>query len=544
MRDKLNLQLLFTLFISILLNNGCSKKVIEETQRPNILFIIADDASRNSFGIYGCEYIDTPNFDRVGKEGVVFTNAFNCNPKCSPARACLLTGRYSWQLEEACNHSPFLSDKWTFYPDLLAKAGYEIGLTGKGWGPGIFKHPHNPAGPAFNSIKNDPPYSGINRNDYSANFEAFLNENKEDKPFCFWLGTREPHRDYEKDSWKKANLDTMKVTIPSYYPDNEVIVGDLADYALEVEWVDKHIGECLKILADRGLLDKTIIIVTSDHGMPFPRVKGQIYDDGFHIPFVVRWGNMIKAGRVVNDFISFPDFAPTLLNLAGVTQHPQITGESFLGQLLSEESGTIDTARNFTLLGKERHDYGRSDGDLLTVAYPVRAIRNANFLYSRNFKPNRWPVGDLEFGFKNCDPSPTKTYLTALNESHPDYKYYKMAFDFRPEEELYDIIDDPECVHNLAANKDYTDIKDQLWAQLQEKLMKQGDPRILGRGEIFDYYPYSKIYKEKDAYGIRFVDPIKKYEEFVSRTNVDDEYLAFLKKDSLGLKGFNRKKKN
>ncbi len=107
--------------------------------RPNILFMIADDASRTSFGAYGSQYVSTPNFDRIAREGVLFTNAYNCNPKCAPARACLLTGRYSWQLEEACNHNPFLSDKWVFYPYLLEQSGYFIGYTGKGWGPGIWK---------------------------------------------------------------------------------------------------------------------------------------------------------------------------------------------------------------------------------------------------------------------------------------------------------------------------------------------------------------------------------------------------------------------
>ena len=113
--------------------------VVMAADQPNILFLIADDASRNSFGAYGETYVKTPSFDRLAKEGVLFTQAYNCNPKCAPARACLLTGRYSWQLEEACNHSPFLSDKWAFYPFLLEEAGYTIGFTGKGWGPGIWK---------------------------------------------------------------------------------------------------------------------------------------------------------------------------------------------------------------------------------------------------------------------------------------------------------------------------------------------------------------------------------------------------------------------
>ena len=178
--------------------------------RPNILFIIADDASRDSFGAYGCRYIETPGFDRIAREGVLFSQAYNCNPKCAPARACLLTGRYSWQLEEACNHNPYLSAKWQFYPYWLETTGYRIGYTGKGWGPGIWsgtvagkdQASDNPAGHPWNQIKTPPPYKGINSIDYAANFRAFLDAASDEQPFCFWLGTKEPHRGYGLDNWK------------------------------------------------------------------------------------------------------------------------------------------------------------------------------------------------------------------------------------------------------------------------------------------------------------------------------------------------------
>ncbi|MGI9467118.1 MAG: sulfatase-like hydrolase/transferase, partial [Rubripirellula sp.] len=171
------------------------------TERPNILFIIADDASRDSMGVYGSTYVETPNFDRIAREGVLFTQAYNCNPKCAPARACLLTGRYSWQLQEACNHNPFLSDRWAFYPFLLEDAGYCVGYTGKGWGPGEFsgydasksKDKLNPAGHPFLTKKLKPPYKGINSIDYAGNFEEFLKQLPEQQPFCFWFGTKEPH---------------------------------------------------------------------------------------------------------------------------------------------------------------------------------------------------------------------------------------------------------------------------------------------------------------------------------------------------------------
>ena len=271
-----------------------------------------------------------------------------------------------------------------------------------------------------------PPYQGISNTDYAANFADFLDDRPEDQPFCFWLGTREPHRGYGKDNWKLDGRDLSKVTVPSYYPDNEIIRGDLADYAIEVEWYDKHIGRALEHLENRGLLDNTLVIATSDHGMPFPRVKGQIYEDGFHVPLAARWGKNILPGRTVTDFVTFPDLAPTLMEVAGLEPDQQMTGRSFLKQLLAEQSGRVDPARDHTLLGKERHDIGRTDGDLLSVGYPARAIRTDDYLYVRNFEPNRWPVGNPEFGFMNCDGSPTKTFLRAISQNDHDYHFFQL----------------------------------------------------------------------------------------------------------------------
>ena len=503
---------------------SCSTIENAESERPNILFIIADDASFNSMGAYGSGYIKTPNFDKLAKEGVLFNNAFSNNPKCAPARASLLTGRYSWQLEEAVVHRPLMPEKWMFYPELLENSGYTIGFTGKGWGPGLWKRgDNNPAGPAYDSLRLEPPFKGISNKNYTGNFQWFLEKKDKDKPFCFWLGTHEPHRGYEKDSYLKAGRELKEVEIQEFYPDNDIIRGDLLDYALEVEWFDEQIGRAIKVLEEQGELDNTVIVVTSDHGMPFPRVKGQIYEEGVHVPLVVRWGDRIKPGRVVNDFINFPDIAPTFMNIAGLQPHPQMTGKSFLDLLLSDESGWIDSARSFSILGKERHDIGRDDEDKIAVGYPVRAIRTKDYLYVRNYEPQRWPAGNPEHGFKNSDDGPTESYLVSVaqdpdfrftDSKHPDYKYYEMSFSFRSEEELYDIKNDPACINNLANNPEHEELKKHLSVKLQDELIKQEDPRALGNGEIFDTYYYMGFEAMKKMYGEKFQIPehLKKYQ--------------------------------
>jgi uncharacterized sulfatase len=457
-------------------------------KRPNILFAIADDVSWPHFGAYGCTYVNTPHFDRVAKEGVLFTHCFTSNPKCSPSRATLLTGRNTWELEEACCHFGIFSAKFPVYPNLLADAGYHVGSTGKPWSPGNWRaggFKENPAGKPYNKIHAKPPAKGISNKDYAANFAAFLKERPPGAPFCFWYGGHEAHRAYEKGVGRKHGKKLADATVPPYFPDDEVVRSDLLDYAYEIEWFDTHLGRMLKHLEDQGELDNTLVVVTADNGMPFPRVKGQIYDDDFHLPLAIRWPGRIPGGRTVDDLVSFTDFAPTFLEAAGLKPLAAMTGRSFLDVLVSGKSGRVDPTRDHVLVGKERHDLGRPHD----VGYPVRAIRTERYLYARNFKPERWPAGDPETGYRNIDASPTKSHILDLKEQGQD-RYWQLAMGKRPLEELYDLREDPRCLTNLADKPGLAAIKKRLWEQLAKELREQKDPRILGHGEVFDTYPY------------------------------------------------------
>ena len=463
-----------------------------EDDRPNILFIIFDDWNGSTHaGAYGCDWIKTPNFDRIAAEGILFKNAFTSNPKCSPCRASILTGRNTWQLEEATCHNSIFPAKFAVYPDLMEVAGYTVGLTGKGWGPGDFKvtgRTRNPAGPSFDELTHEVPASGIAKTDYPGNFAAFLEQQPEEKPFCFWMGFKEPHRGYELGSGVRLGKKLEDVDVPAFFPDNDIVRGDLLDYAIEVEWCDQQIGRALKILEDRGELENTLVIVTSDHGMPFPFVKGQIHEEGFHLPLAMRWGKGIKPGRVVEDFINVRDFAPTFLELAGEKPHEQMTGKSLVGIIKSEKSGWIEN-RDVMLTGKERHDLGRPND----WGYPVRAIRTKEFLYVHNFFPDRWPAGNPETNFGNCDDSPTKEVIKTLGGY-----YYDLSFGKRPADELYRITDDPECVRNLAEDLAFQKTIEELRYEMMRLLEAEGDPRALGNGAIFDTYQY--VSSRKKAY--------------------------------------------
>jgi N-sulfoglucosamine sulfohydrolase len=453
-------------------------------KRPNILFFIADDWGMHA-GAYGTKWVNTPSFDRVAREGILFTHAFTSNPKCSPSRASILTGRNTWQLKEAINHMSIFPSEFAVYPTVLEEAGYTIGLTGKGWGPGDYQSTgmkHNPAGHEYQKRTLKPPYSGISNRDYAGNFADFLDARPKDKPFCFWMGTQEPHRAYEEGSGLRAGRTTEGISVPKYYPDAPAIKRDMLDYALEVEWSDRHLGLALKKLEEIGELDNTLIFVTSDHGMPFPRVKGQIYEHAFHVPMAVRWGARVPGGRVVDDFINFRDIAPTICAAAGVKAADTMTGNSFLNILTSKQAGVVDPARDVMIVAKERHDLGRPHDQ----GYPVRAIRSRQFLYVRNFEPDRWPAGNPETGYRNVDDSPTKQFLLAGFD-----EYYRMSFGKRPGEELYDIVADPDCVHNLANDPKYAKVKRELAERMYTTLREQGDPRLNGRADFFDTIRYT-----------------------------------------------------
>ena len=267
--------------------------------RPNILFAIADDASHMS--AYGHGFVSTTHFDRVAAEGILFNNAFTSNPKCAPSRASILTGRHTWQNRACCLHWNYWPDDLPVYPDLLEEAGYHIGYTGKGWAPGDWQRcgrRRNPAGNHYNERTLVPPENtAVSKTDYAANFVDFLDARADDAPFYFWYGGHEPHRRYIPGEGRRAGKQLSDVaTVPPYWPQEDVVRDDMLDYAWETEWFDSHLGTMLAVLEERGELDNTLVVVTSDNGCPFPRVKGQMYDDDFRLPFAAMWRVLKRAG--------------------------------------------------------------------------------------------------------------------------------------------------------------------------------------------------------------------------------------------------------
>lgn len=471
-------------------------------KRPNILFVISDDQSYPHASAYGYKAVHTPHFDRLAMEGALFTNAFAASPGCSPSRAAILTGLNCWQLKEAGTHASSFPLELKVFPDLMEQAGYAIGLTGKGWGPGDYEisgRNRNPAGTDFQHQKTDSP-EDISKTHYAANFKDFYRKKESDKPFMFWLGTHEPHRPYKKGIGAANGLEASKVIVPNFLPDTPEVKNDILDYLYEIQWFDNHLGQVLAFLEENNELDNTFIVVTADNGMSFPRAKANVYEYGIHVPMVIRWGKEIKSGSVINNVVSLTDLFATFLELSSAPQPTYKTeSKSLVSLLKSKNAGSSFRHREAVYAARERHSSSRYNN----AGYPQRAIRTKDFLYIKNYKPDRWPSGDPQeidsdgnllpynTAFYDIDEAATNVVITQRDQPAIS-PYFHWATDKRPAEELYDIHNDPACLTNLATDsrfkKDLKDLRD----SLINYQIKTNDPREISDGEIFENYPRLK----------------------------------------------------
>lgn len=453
----------------------------EIPDRPNILFCLADDWAWPHAGAYGDKVVKTPAFDRLAKEGVLFRHTCISSPSCTPSRNAIITGQQFYRLDQGANLHSTLDVKYPNFMFLLRDAGYEIGSWRKSWGPGDYKaggYNENPCGKP-------------------TKFSDFIKNRDKSKPFCFWFGTSDPHRPYKKGSGGKSGIPVDKVYVPAFLPNNEQVRSDIADYYFEVQRWDSDVNEAINLLQAEGVLDNTIIAMSGDNGIPFPRCKGNLYDWGARVPLAIRWGKKVKPGRTITDFTSMTDLAPTFLEAAGVQVPQEMTGKSLISTLLSAKEGRVDKKRDFIVLGRERHVPAQKIPSM--AGYPARALRTDKWLLILNLEPDRWPAGVPEGAshpmnkHADCDNGPTKSVVMNDTESG----HYKLCFAKRPAVELYDCEKDPCQIDNLAAKPQYKKTIEQLRNQLTTYLMQTGDPRFTDKPVKFDEHPYLAGYMKK-----------------------------------------------
>ena len=284
--------LVFATVLGVLATTDCAEADRRPRRRPNILFAFADDQSWVHTSFHGDPNLQTPNFDRIAREGVYFTHCFSACPSCTPSRSAVLAGQDIWRLKQAGVLYGSIPKDVPLFPLLLSDAGYHVGYTGKGWVPGdpfalgLQKYP---IGKEYNAADNRFVAEGINDQDYQENFRQFLKDRPADTPFFFWFGCKEPHRVYEDGIGKRLGKTTDSVEVPGFFPDDDVIRSDILDYCVEIEYFDRQLGQMIRQLEEIGELDDTIVVVTSDNGMPFPRCKTTLYDWGVRMPMAIRW---------------------------------------------------------------------------------------------------------------------------------------------------------------------------------------------------------------------------------------------------------------
>ncbi len=506
-----------------------------DAPRLNILFVFADDWGRYASCYKSLDgrptlndVVQTPNVDRVAREGVLFKNAFVNAPSCTPCRSSLLSGRYFFQTGRgAILQGAVWDEKIPTFPLLLRDAGYHIGKSFKVWSPGTpadagfggQAYAYQKAGNACNNFSEEMTARvakgmavAAAREEILAqvrgNFDDFLAARKPGQPWHYWMGTTTTHRSWVKGSGKKLwgiEPDALKGKLPKFMPDVPEIREDVADYLGECQAVDAYVGGLMKRLEEAGELEKTVIVLSGDHGMPgVTSGKCNLYDHGTAVALVVRWPGG-KAGRVVTDLVRLPDLMPTFLEIGGVKPPEKLYGKSLLPLFKSDKAGLVDASRDWVVAGRERHVGAAREGNL---PYPMRSLRTPDFLYIRNFAPDRWPMGapysaaestpDLKdlgnntrAAFPDMDASPTKTWLIAHQHEAQWKWHFDLAFAKRPAEELYDLKNDPDQVKNLAADPAFATQKRAQSERLMKLLQDAKDPRVTGDGSTFDHPPFS-----------------------------------------------------
>jgi len=438
---KLEITLVFILFSLIWACSPKNEAQEEEVdQPPNLVLIIADDMAWNDAGAYGHPHIQTPNLDKMAQEGMRFDNAFLTTSSCSPSRSSIITGQYPHNTDAEQLHWPLPAEQVTFVEKLKA-AGYYTAAAGK-W------HLGEAVKDRFDLVIGGDPSAfqlsedtGImeSKDDGSgcATWVPVLQERPKDKPFFMWFAAFDPHRDYKEGTIPNPHT-AEDVVVPPYLPDTEKVREDFAMYYDEISRLDSYVGKVMEELENQGVADNTLIMFISDNGRPFPRAKTTLFDSGIKTPWIVRWPAKVKAGTTCEELVSSVDIAPTMLDLAGLQAAPSFEGKNFL-PLLENPSQPI---REYIFAEAHWHDFEKF----------TRAVRSKEFLYIRNFLPEyaKTPPADAV-------RSPTFEVMREMRDAGELTEAQMVVFNKpAPEEELYDVQDDPYQMHNLANDPEYT----------------------------------------------------------------------------------------
>jgi len=412
---------------------------------PNFLFIITHDTG-DLFGVYN-KGVETPNLDQLAQTGLVFTNHYCTAPQCSPSRGSILTGQlpHSHGLMGLTNYGWNLNSELTI-PKILTNHGYSTHLIG-------LQHEHeDPSELGYQNVsdRNIMPWTD-NVIPHVVEFLTKVNQGKIQLPFYCAIGFFDTHRPF---TFPEDIPTQDNITIPEYLPNTPEVRSEISDLFSSINTVDRGIGRILETLRETSFFKDTVVIFTVDHGPAFPRAKCTLYDAGIKTALIINWPSKIKAGKIHPELLSNIDLFPTILDLCGIPIPPQIQGQSFGNLLLNEEYDE----QEHIFAEMTYHDIGFN---------PIRAIRTKKWKYIKNFAP-------LDFLFEIPDDVIESPTAKAWLKEHPEYHTP------RPKEELYNLINDPMEIKNLAGDLQYHTVKQELGKKLLDWLKMTNDPILEG----------------------------------------------------------------
>lgn len=420
---------------------SCSK---EDEEKPNIILIIADDMAWNDCGVYGNKNIRTPNIDFLAKNGLKFNQAFLTISSCSPSRSSIITGKYPHNTDAEQLHWALPESQLTFV-ELLKNTGYYTASAGK-WHLGeAIKNRFDKVIEADVSgfqlpVGSDGEQKAMVAKQQSGceDWIPTLKNRPSEKPFFMWFAALDPHRDYKENSIDNPHK-PEDVLIPPHLPDVPDVRKDLALYYDEITRLDDYVGQVYNELKKQNVIDNTIIIFMSDNGRPFPRDKTTLYDGGIKTPFIVHWPNHITPNSESDELISSVDIAPTLLDITKINIPKIMEGQSFLPLLKNQKTNT----RGFIFAEDHWHDF-----EDLTLA-----ARSKQYKYIQNI------YNDLP-ATPSADAGRSITFKAMINlkEKGELNNAQLNCFKVRPKQELYDVVEDPDELNNLAENTNYKEV--------------------------------------------------------------------------------------
>ncbi len=409
---------------------------LDEEQPPNIVWLIADDVGKD-LGCYGNLTVKTPNLDKLSREGVLFTNTFVCSPSCSPSRACMFTGKYPHATGAEDLHVP-LPEGQIILPSMLQLPGYYSANAGK-------LHMGQNGADQFDKV-----YGKVNA------WTKFFDERPKDSPFFLAVGFHDAHRPYSKDTIPEPH-NPAEVIVPPYMPDVPEIREELALYYDEISRMDGEIGKILERLDAEGLAENTIVGFWGDNGMPFPKAKTTLYEDGIETPMIFRWPGHAPAGGVHRGLASLIDLTPTMLEAAEIPVFGDIQGESMLNAIIDPSS----PGRKHIFAERNWHN----------IDDHIRAVRTEQFKYIRNYYPNE-PLSHPS----DTVNSPSYVVMRQMRDEGTLTPEQMLIFrSTRPAEELYDIQKDPHEFQNLANKSEYQNVLRELREVLSQWVIETDD---------------------------------------------------------------------